>query len=85
MRQVQTPHRPCDADVGEPAFLLHLVGLGERAHVREDALLDADEEHDGELEALGRVQRHQHDLIVVVEVVGVGHQRHLFEELVEHA
>ena len=30
------------------------------------------------------MQRHQHDLVVVVEVVGVGDQRHLLEELVEH-
>ena len=52
--------------------------------MREDPLLDADEEHDGELETLRRVQRHQHDLVVVVEVVGVGDERHLFEELVEH-
>ena len=66
---------PGDADVGEPALLLHLVGLGERPDVREHALLDADEEHDRELEPLGRVQRHQHDLVVVVEVVGVGDER----------
>ena len=58
-------HRPGDADVGEPPLLLHLVGLGERPDVREHALLDADEEHDRELETLGRVQRHQHDLVVV--------------------
>ena len=54
--------------------------------VREDALLDADEEHDGELEPLGRVQRHQHDLVLdlaVGQVVGVGDQRHLLEELVD--
>ena len=71
-------------DVGEAPLLLHLVRFGERTIVREDALLDADDEHDGELEPLGRVEGHQHDLIVVVEIVGVGDQRHLLEELVEH-
>ena len=75
---------PGDADVGEAALLLQLVGLGERTDVREDALLHADQEHDRELQALGRVQRHQHDLVVVVvELVGVGDQRDLLEELVE--
>ena len=33
---------PRDADVGEPALLLQLVGLGQRPGVREHALLDAD-------------------------------------------
>ena len=52
--------------------------------MREDALLHADQEHDRELEALGRVQRHQDDLVLVaVELVGVGHERHLLEELAE--
>ena len=85
MRDEQAPHGAGDADVGEAALLLHLVGLGERPVVREDALLDADDEHRRELEALGRVQRHQHDLVVVRrELVGVGDQRDLLEELVEH-
>ena len=52
---------PGDADVGEPALLLQLVGLADRAQVREHAVLEADEEHDRVLEALGRVQRHEHD------------------------
>ena len=45
------------------------------------------EEHDGELEALGRVQRHQDDLVLdlaIGEFVGVGDQRDLLEELVDH-
>ena len=53
--------RPRDADVTEAAFLLELVGIAERAHVREDAVLEPGEEHDRELEALGRVQRHERD------------------------
>ena len=80
-------HGPGDADVGEPALLLHLVGLGERPDVREDALLHADEEHHRELQALGRVQRHQHDLVfdfAVGQLVGVGDEGDLLEELVDH-
>ena len=78
--------RPGDADVGEAALLLHLVGLGQRPAAREHALLGADEEHDGELEALRRVQRHQDDLVLdlpVGQLVGVGDERHLLEELVD--
>ena len=77
---------PGDADVGQAALLLQLVGLGQRPAVREHALLDADQEHDRELQPLGRVQRHQHDLVLdlaVGEVVGVGDQRDLLEELVD--
>ena len=52
--------------------------------MREHALLRPDQEHDGELEALGRVERHQHDpRVVVVELVGVGDERDLLEELVD--
>ena len=41
----------------------------------------------GKLEPLCRVQRHQDDLVFDVTVgkfVGVGDERHLFEELVHH-
>ena len=83
VRHVEPSHRPGDPDVGESAFLLHLVWLGERTDVGEHALLDADEEHDRELEALRRVQSHQDDLVVVVELIGVGDERHLLHELVD--
>lgn len=52
------------------------------AAVGEQAFLHAHQEHHRVLQPLGAVQRHQHDLVVVVELVGVGHQRHLLEELV---
>ena len=43
------------------------------------------QEHGRELQALGRVQRHEHDLGrgVVVEIVGVGDEGDLLEELVD--
>ncbi len=50
--------------------------------MREDPFLDADQEDDGELQPLRRVERHQHDLIVIGDLVGVGDERDLFEELV---
>ena len=83
MGQVQTALRASDADVGQPSLFFQFGGLGQRAGVREHALFHAQQEDVGELESLGRVQRHQHHAVVVVEVVGVGHQRDLLEELVD--
>jgi hypothetical protein len=77
---------PGDADIGEAALLFHLVGLAEGPDVREDPVLQADAEHDRELESLGRVEGHEHDRRVVLgELVGVGHQADLFEELVDRS
>ncbi len=54
--------------------------------MREHAVLHAGEEHDRELQALGGVQGHQRDdaravLLLVRDLVGVGDQRDLFEEV----
>ena len=68
-------------DVTEAALLFELVGIAEAAHVREHAVLQADEEHDRELETLRGVQRHQRDRarlgIVLVEI---GDERDRLEE-----
>ena len=84
-RQVQPLAGAGDTDVGEPPLLLQLLGVAQRAHVREDAVLETGEEDDRELQPLRGVQRHQrhHAAIVgrVRDLVGVGHQRHLLEEL----
>ena len=55
--------------------------------MREDAVLHAGEEHDRELQALGGVQGHQRDdaLVLVGDLVGVGDQRDLLEEVGERA
>ena len=75
---------PGDADVGEPALLLQLVGLGQRPGVREDALLDADRGTRPGTPApwpsaasSARPGRRR------VDVVGVGDERDLLEELVD--
>ena len=50
----------------------------------EDAVLHPHQEDGRELEALGRVQRHQRDPApVVLDLVGVGDEGHRLEELVE--
>ena len=87
--EVQPLLGPGDADVGQPALLLQLARVAERAQVREDAVLQAGQEDDRELQALGGVQRHQRDHAGVVagdrDLVGVGHQRDLLEEVGDRA
>ena len=74
---------PGDADVTE-APLLFLLALLERALMRKDAFLEADDEDGVVLEALGVVERHQrHQWLGVGEVVLVGVERDLLEELLE--
>ena len=70
-------------DVAEAPLLLELLGVAEAAHVREHAVLEAGEEHDGELEALRGVQRHQRDRARCPRrrrVVEVGDERDRLEE-----
>ena len=53
--------------------------------MRERAVLEAHHEDHGELEALGRVERHErHDSAAAVGIgnlVGIGHERDLLEEV----
>ena len=84
MRQVETLAGARQAHVGEAALLLHLARVVERTGVREDALLQAADEDDLELEALGGVERDERDLVGVAGVgVLVGHQGRLLQEPVE--
>ena len=76
--------RAGDTDVCETPLFFHLVGLTECADVREDAVLEPHEHHHRELEALRRVQRHEYDLrLVAVDLVDIGDEADLFEELVD--
>ena len=84
VRQVQPPLRPGDPDVGEPALLLELLLVVERPAVREEALLEAGDEHDRELEALGGVERDErHRVGVALVRVLVGDEGRLLEQPVE--
>ena len=54
--------------------------------MREHAVLATDHEHDRKLEPLGIVQRHQRDdALVVAQVVLLGEERDLLEELLHRA
>ena len=52
---------PGDADEEEPPLLLDLIVVLGGADVGQDAVLDGDDEHNGKLQPLGGVQRHQRD------------------------
>ena len=94
--QVEPLLGPGDADVREAALLLQLGRVAQRAQVREDPVLEPGDEHDRELQALGGVQRHQrhdaaglHALLaldrLVGDLVGVGDERDLLEEVGQRA
>ena len=85
VREVELALRAGDPHVGEPPLLLEVARL-DRAHVREHAVLEADDEDDPELEALGVVEGHQRDdALVVAQVVLLGEERELLEELLNRA
>ena len=69
------------AHIRESPLLLQLALVLQRAAVWQQPLLEADHEHDRELEPLGGVQRDQrHAIRPVLQGVLVGDQRHLLEE-----
>ena len=84
MRQVEPLPSAGDADVRKPTFLLQFLGLAQRADVREHAVFESDDEDHRELQALRRVQRHEHDLAVIVsDLFRIGDQRHGLEEVLD--
>ena len=84
VRQVQPALGAGDPDVGEPSFLLELLLVVERPAVREQALLEAGDEHDRELEALGGMEGDERDRVGVALVrILVGDERGLLEQPVQ--
>ena len=70
-----------DADVGEPPLLLNLVGVVDRLHAGEDALLRAAEKDVVKLQTLCRVHGHHDDPVgIFVVVVEVGVEGDLLQE-----
>ena len=79
--EVEQLARARDAHVGQAALLFHLGRVLERAAVREDALLQAGDEDDRELQALGSVQGDQrHRLGVATQRISVRDERHILQE-----
>ena len=67
----------------QTSLFLRLVGVVARSGVRQDVLLDGNDKHVWKLESLCGVQCHQGDSVVVGQIVGVGRQADLFEELLQ--
>ena len=83
VREVELALRAGDPHVGEPALLLEVARL-DRAHVREHAVLEPDDEDDRELEPLRVVEGHQRDdALLVAQVVLLREERELLEELLD--
>ncbi len=71
-------------DVGEAALLLELLLVVERPAVREEALLEAGDEHDREFEALRGVERDErHRVGVALVRILVGDEGGLLEQAIE--
>ena len=84
MREVQPSLGPRDPDVGESALLLQLLLVVERSTVREEAFLEAGDEHDRELETLGSVEGDERDRVGLAFVgVLVCDESGLLQEAVE--
>src|SRR5262249_32516622 len=82
--EIQTFTGARDADITETALFLELVGITEAADVWKHTVFHPGDEHDGELETFGRVQRHQRDRALIAgrafRGVEVGDERDRFEE-----
>ena len=80
--QVELALGPGDPDEEQPPFFLQLVVALVGPRVRQQTLLEADDEDDRELEPLGRVQGHQGDRPdVVLPAVDRRGQADLLEEV----
>ncbi len=78
--QVQIDPGPRDADEEQPAFLFELVTIAVAPLVREQRVLEADDEDMVEFEPLGGVERHQgRPLARRLIGVGIAEQRDLLE------
>ena len=82
VRQHEPLLRARDAHVEQPAFLVEPSFL-HAALVRQRAVLEADQVHEAELEALRAVQGHQAHGVARIVAVGVAEQRELRRELAD--
>ena len=84
MREEQLPLGARDAHVEQASLLLEQRRVIERLGQREQPVLEPRDEHDGKLEPLGVVQRHQRDRVGVgAQHVELRHEHRLLEEVIE--
>src|SRR5690606_12622010 len=63
--EIKLPARARDADIAEPPLLLEARGIAERALMREQSVFHAAKEYEPELEAFGRMQRHELHAVLI--------------------
>jgi len=74
-------HRAGHADITEAPLFFELLRVIQSARVGKEALLQARKKDQRKFQAFGRVKRHQRDTSLRVELVGVGGQGSMVEEL----
>ena len=81
-RQVQDLLRPGNAHITQTPFLFHLLVIHQAAGMGEKPFFHACQEHYGEFQPFGGMQRHQCKFIVIqLGVVNVGYQRHMLQKM----
>ena len=74
--QQQALARARDADIGEAALLFEATGFFDRLLARKQAVFEADQEHERELQPLRRMQRHQlHAILPGLALAFAGFER----------
>ena len=70
-----------NADISQAAFFFQafIAGLIETALMGKQSFFPAGQEHHIKFEALGGVQRHQRDFVIIIGALGFHHQRDVFE------
>ena len=82
IRKVEPLLRPRHRDKGEAPLLLHRLGRARLAR-GEDALIECHEEDIGELQSLGRVHRHEPNLVAGVTRILIREERRMGEVIRE--
>jgi len=86
MGEEELPLGPGHAHIAEAPLLLDGQRVDRGSTVREEPLLQADQEHAGKLQPLRGMQGHQgHELALVPHGIDIGHERDVFEEAREGA
>ena len=76
-------HGARHADVAEAALFFEFFGTVQRARVRKEALFKTGKKDQREFEPLGGVEGHERDAGVGIELIGVGGERGVVEEVGE--
>ena len=74
--------RARDAYIRKSPFFFQFDRVVKRSVVRKNSFFHTDDEYHWKLETFGRVQRHQRDVIIRIQLIGVGNECHLLQKLI---